>query len=656
MSSSTTYQAIYSFGDSLSDAGDASLLTNSAYAAAFGQSPEPVSPPYFQENYGGVTAAVFSNGPLWVQDLAAAYGLANPAPGSIGLDANTLTALLTPEIGAAAAAATVQGLKATLNAVGADPYLQLVAGAPGGTDFAIGGSVTGITGENTGPTVALTDLSAQVANFQAAVPHPLASALYTVWSGSNDLLNLLEDPDFATLEAAGAVATDVAQSVANEVGALQTLIADGAQNLLVLNVPDLGKVPAIAGGAYSAYASVASSLSAGYDQALAAAVAGLNSGAVHVSLEDTSALIDSAAQNPASYGLTNVSAAVYTGSFTSDNGTLVSTDPNVQDQYLFFDQQHPTETGQSAIAQEAETVLGAPLGAGEASALASLQAAAPGGDGVVHADVNSLHYATLLTQGFSLSLIPGAESVALVDGTLSVGPDTQEAAAQRFYEGLLGRAGDPSGLSAFDATITAGATYSAVAAGFLGSAEYQAAHGAQTDAQFVASLYQGFLGRAPDAGGGAFYTGLLASGTSRADVAAGIGNSPEAKAYLAADTSHVWVQSTSGTLAYEAYQTGLDREVELTALGNVTRGLANGLTPLQLFQGIAGSAEFQGLHGAQDNATFVGSLYQDGLGRTPDASGGAFYTGLLNGGASRAAVLQDIATSPEASAHLTRSL
>ena len=656
MSSTTTYQAIYSFGDSLSDAGDAWLLTNSVYAAAFGRTAEPVSPPYFQENYGGTIANVFGNGPLWVQDLAAAYGLANPAPGSVGLDANTLTALLTPELGADAAEATVQGLKTTLNAVGADPYLQLVAGAPGGTDFAIGGSVTGVTGENTASTVALTDLPAQLANFEAAVPHPLASALYTVWSGSNDLLDLLEDPNFAALEAAGTVATDVAQSVANEVGALQTLIAGGAQNLLVLNVPDLGKIPAIASGSYSAYASVASSLSAGYDQALAAAVAGLDTGTVHVTLEDTSALIDSAAQNPASYGLTNVTAPVYTGSFTSDDGTLVSSDPDVQDQYLFFDQMHPTETGQSAIAQQAETLLGAPLGAGEAAALASLQAAAPGGDGVVHSDQNSLIYATLLTQGFNLSAIPGAEAVALVDGTLSLGPDTQEATAQRFYEGLLGRAGDPSGLSAFDAAISAGASYAAVAAGFLGSAEYQAGHGAQTDAQFVSSLYQGFLGRAPDASGGAFYAGLLASGTSRAAIVDAIGNSPEAKTHLAPFTSHVWVASTSGTLAYEAYQTGLDREVELAALSNITHGLANGLTPLQLFQGIAGSAEFQGLHGAQDNAAFVGSLYQDGLGRAPDASGGAFYTGLLNGGVSRAIVLQDIATSPEAATHLTRSL
>jgi hypothetical protein len=107
---------------------------------------------------------------------------------------------------------------------------------------------------------------------------------------------------------------------------------------------------------------------------------------------------------------------------------------------------------------------------------------------------------------------------------------------------------------------------------------------------------------------------------------------------------------------HNAYETGLDREADLSGLSNILTGLNNGLTALQVFQGIAGSAEFQALHGAQTNAAFVGSLYQDGLGRAPDPSGGAYYTGLLNGGASRASVLQDLATSPEATAHLTRSL
>ena len=72
---------------------------------------------------------------------------------------------------------------------------------------------------------------------------------------------------------------------------------------------------------------------------------------------------------------------------------------------------------------------------------------------------------------------------------------------------------------------------------------------------------------------------------------------------------------------------------------------------------IVASPEFQALHGAQSNAAFVTSLYQDGLGRVPDAAGGSFYTGLLNSGAaSQAVVVLDIATSPEAAADLTANL
>ena len=356
---STTYQAIYAFGDSLSDAGDAWLFTNSAYAAALGDGPEPVSPPYFQQIYaGGTTANVFSNGPVWVQDLARADGLGTLAPGSIGTDAITLLSLLTLQLGATQAAAIVDGLEFAQHTTGADPYLTLVKGAAGGTDFAIGGSVTGLTAENTGFS-GFTDLAAQLANFHAAVPEPVAGALYTVWSGSNDLLDLLEDPAFAT-DSPATIRADVAASVANEVAMVESLVAGGARNVLVLNVPDLGKIPAITQGALAADSVAVSALGAEFDQLLATTLQDTNFGTARVSLENTYALIDGAVADPAAYGLTNVTDPVYTGSFTTDNGTIVSTNPAVQDQYLFFDHMHPTATGQAFVAQEAEALVGVP--------------------------------------------------------------------------------------------------------------------------------------------------------------------------------------------------------------------------------------------------------------------------------------------------------
>jgi len=280
----------------------------------------------------------------------------------------------------------------------------------------------------------------------------------------------------------------------------------------------------------------------------------------------------------------------------------------------------------------------------------------PGANGVVSTDFTSLQLGTLLGQGDQLAFIGGPEAVTLVDGTLSVGPDTNEALIQRLYEGLLGHPGDTAGLSFWDSSLST-VSPSAVAADFLTSPEYLADHGTLSNAAFVDSLYHGFLGRAPDASGDAFWTGLLDNGASRADVVIGFDQSAEAKAHLAETTSQVWVPNAGGTLAEEVYQTGLDRPVDPNGLAFVQSSLAQGATSLQIVQGIVASPEFQALHGAQSNAAFVTSLYQDGLGRAPDPSGDSFYTGLLNSGAgTRADVLLDIATSPEAAAHLTANL
>jgi phospholipase/lecithinase/hemolysin len=113
---------IFSFGDSLSDAGDAYLLTTSTLAPTVGLTPEPVSPPYYQETYGTITADVFGNGPVWVQDLATLYGIATPAPGEVGASASTIKSLL-ESVGDSAAKATVlvDALEAEQHSSGSNP-------------------------------------------------------------------------------------------------------------------------------------------------------------------------------------------------------------------------------------------------------------------------------------------------------------------------------------------------------------------------------------------------------------------------------------------------------------------------------------------------------------------------------------------------------
>ena len=344
---SSTYSAIYSFGDSLSDAGDAYLLT-STYGALLGTSAEPVSPPYAQESYGGTNADVFSNGQVWVQDLAYTLGLANPGPGQVGATGNQLIAAGLPP-------ATVGFLDGGNGA----NYVTLVNSTAGGTDFAIGGSVTGPTAFNTSGTAALTDLQSQIASFQNEYPTPAAGALYTVWSGSNDILNLLGSSAFAS-QSTQTSQNEVAQSAQNEVNAVIQLVSLGAKTILVGNVPNLGLIPAITskGGVVSATAqayaqyfniTLQSDLQAGASQ-----LAGANV----VVVDNYNLLTNTAAGTvvPGRNGgtLTNVTDSAYTGSYTADNGTLA---PNAAN-YLYFDTLHPTLTGHQAIANLAAADLG----------------------------------------------------------------------------------------------------------------------------------------------------------------------------------------------------------------------------------------------------------------------------------------------------------
>src|SRR5258708_38532341 len=93
---------------------------------------------------------VFSNGPVWVQDLA--------------------------------------------NPLGLGPLLPSLAG---GTDFAVGGAQTGAFGSYAGspgdllPAPGNPLATSQLGMFTAAVPHPAANALYTLSIGGEDLQTIL---------------------------------------------------------------------------------------------------------------------------------------------------------------------------------------------------------------------------------------------------------------------------------------------------------------------------------------------------------------------------------------------------------------------------------------------------------------------------------
>ena len=357
-----TFSALYAFGDSLSDAGNLSISTSLVKTT-------PASPPYDQQQYGSATGNVFSNGPTWAQDVSLALGLGTLAPSLAS-----------------------------------------------GTDFAYGGAETGSEPQNLGDLgLQAISLPAQLAQFQASTPNPQANALYTISIGANDLLSILDEAGLTAQQQDA----DVNDAVGNEITFIKQLAGEGAKNLLVLNVPDLGETPSVlqpaSGSASAARTAEASRLSAAYNAALAtqlAAVASPNAVTAHV--VDAYQLIDNAVAYPAAYGLGNVTTPVWSGNYTdAGSGTLAATTMAAQDSYLFWDHLHPTETGHQAIASMAERLLG-----GAVSGPVSL----PPGDQFYAAAAGATVFAasggdTIAAQAGQVTAVGGAGALTFVGGS-----------------------------------------------------------------------------------------------------------------------------------------------------------------------------------------------------------------------------------------------
>ena len=158
-----------------------------------------------------------------------------------------------------------------------------------------------------------------------------------------------------------------------------------------------------------------------------------------------------------------------------------------------------------------------------------------------HSDQGGLQcYTSLLDGGASRADIAvdfalSAENEGQMKGALTSGvyaPDAHADEVARLYYGVLGRAPDSGGLATETAFLDQGHALDDLAQAFISSPEFAATHGTLGDRHFVQDLYSGALGRQADPGGLSTYTGLLASGASRASVAVMIAESPEARGHL----------------------------------------------------------------------------------------------------------------------------
>ena len=188
-------------------------------------------------------------------------------------------------------------------------------------DFAVGGATSGVGNYIDGGTqtalgsFGLPGMQTEVAESAALLSSPLvSSSLFLVWGGANDFLT-----DGSPTVAAANVDAIVAE-----------LEGDGAENILVPGLPDLGLTPDFYGDP----------LATAYTDAFnIALVAGLPGDATYY---DTANLLDEVVADPAAYGFSNVTSPCF-------NGSSVCSDPSA---YLFWDGFHPTTAADSILAEQ----------------------------------------------------------------------------------------------------------------------------------------------------------------------------------------------------------------------------------------------------------------------------------------------------------------
>ncbi|MCU0945928.1 MAG: SGNH/GDSL hydrolase family protein [Rubritepida sp.] len=234
----------------------------------------------------------------------------------------------------------------------------------GGTNFAFGLARTDSADPGLGIPASI-NLPGQVQAYVAG-PNAPSGALFAVWAGANNLLQALaaasgqpDPPAYLAAEAAGAVGGVLA--------ALETLRLDGARDFLVLNMPDLGRVPRFT--VSPQVSAIATGVSQGFNQGLAQGLAAFDAiPGVNLRTVDVFALFQEVFANPGGSGLTNLATPCITGPvpdiylnpLAATNGCT----PAQAATTLFWDPIHPTAAGHAQVAAAAIAVVPAPAAAG----------------------------------------------------------------------------------------------------------------------------------------------------------------------------------------------------------------------------------------------------------------------------------------------------
>jgi uncharacterized protein (TIGR03118 family) len=211
----------------------------------------------------------------------------------------------------------------------------------------------------------------------------------------------------------------------------------------------------------------------------------------------------------------------------------------------------------------------------------------------------------------------------------SLRPETpDERFVAQAYLDLLQRPADPFGLGFWSGSLAQGATRTQVAAGIEASLEYRSL--------VVQDLYSRFLHRRVDPDGLNTFTGLLGTGGTVEQAEAIITGSPEYFQDRGGGTNDGYLDAL--------YQDALNRSVDPTGRATFDQALANGTTPAEVAAIVFASNEFR-----QD---LVQNFYQQFLHRAADASGLNTFVGALGQGTTDQQVIAAIVGSDEYFGHL----
>jgi len=217
--------------------------------------------------------------------------------------------------------------------LGLGPVLPSIAG---GNDYAYGAALA--TGTAFPTSLVVQDIDDQVGQYLGAHPTASASALYVVYAGNNDVLS---NPG------------DVASPVASLKASIGKLYDAGARFVLAPNLPPLGLIPR--NNKNAGQAAAANTATAQFNSALDVAIGQLE--AAHPDLTvyrlDVAGFFADIVAHPASSGLTNVTDSAAPGLEPGDQTYDTSKFVANPDQYLFWDDLHPTRAGHMLLGEAA---------------------------------------------------------------------------------------------------------------------------------------------------------------------------------------------------------------------------------------------------------------------------------------------------------------